>query len=282
MEEVVKNALEEQGYQKAQKEMDNPLVKTSPDTLLALAVEKDLDTDKLKELMAMKMQWDAAEAKKSYGVARIRFQSECPTLKKAKLVNYTTKKGTVKYNYIPLSDIADLIREPLAACGLSYRWEIDEKELIKVCCVISHAGGHSESTSMSADLDDTGAKNKIQQRGSTITYLQRYTLIGALGLTSADTDDDGKSSGQLNVERLLEHVLCVRDCYDTVAAIKEGLHTENLELAAQSWAELSTQERMNLDMAPTKGGIFTIEEKHLMSSYDFKEHFKLYHTGDQL
>ena len=45
---------------------------------------------------------------------------------------------------------------------------------------------------MESGLDTSGAKNDIQQKGSTQTYLQRYTLIGALGLTTADEDNDGK------------------------------------------------------------------------------------------
>ena len=45
---------------------------------------------------------------------------------------------------------------------------------------------------MSAPADSSGSKNPVQQIGSTMTYLQRYTLIGALGLTTADKDDDGR------------------------------------------------------------------------------------------
>jgi hypothetical protein len=48
---------------------------------------------------------------------------------------------------------------------------------------------------MSAGADSTGNKNNIQSIGSTRTYLQRYTLVGALGLSTADEDNDGKTSG---------------------------------------------------------------------------------------
>jgi hypothetical protein len=36
------------------------------------------------------------------------------------------------------------------------------------------------------------SKNPIQARGSAIDYMKRYTLIGALGITTADTDIDGR------------------------------------------------------------------------------------------
>lgn len=80
----------------------------------------------------------------------------------------------------------------MSDCGLSYRWEIADKEkLIECTCIVSHVEGHSERTTMTAEHDGSGNKNAIQQRGSSITYLQRYTLIGSLGVTTADEDADG-------------------------------------------------------------------------------------------
>jgi hypothetical protein len=40
--------------------------------------------------------------------------------------------------------------------------------------------------------DATGNKNPVQQIGSTVTYLQRYTLLAATGLATSDSDDDGR------------------------------------------------------------------------------------------
>lgn len=61
-------------------------------------------------------------------------------------------------------------------------------------CIISHVDGHDESTTMSAEADTSGNKNAIQSRGSSVTYLQRYTLIGALGISTADEDVDGQGT----------------------------------------------------------------------------------------
>lgn len=66
---------------------------------------------------------------------------------------------------------------------------------------------------MSASADTSGSKNSIQAIGSTITYLQRYTLFSILGLASTD-DDDGNMTGgaaidenQLaNLEALMDEV----------------------------------------------------------------------------
>ena len=183
--------------------MENEIVKhesqsVTPATLLSQAIDKNLDIDKLERLMAMQEKWEVKEAKKAFLQALSDFQYRCPALKKDKSVGYGTKDGTgsVNYSYTPLGSIIDQIKDHLKDCGLSYRWETeDTNNRIKITCVLSHKAGHSETNSMEGAPDASGKKNPIQQRGSTITYLQRYTLIGALGIGTADTDNDGKSTG---------------------------------------------------------------------------------------
>ena len=167
---------------------------TSPAKLIELAISTNADIDKLSKLMDLQERWDAQQAKKAFLSAMSDFQSRCPDLKKTKKVGYASKSGgQVAYSYIPLGNIVSQIRGLLKECGLSFRWETKEAgELLTISCIISHLAGHSEVNSMSAQKDATGAKNEIQQRGSTMTYLQRYTLIGALGISSADEDIDGQ------------------------------------------------------------------------------------------
>ena len=62
-----------------------------------------------------------------------------------------------------------------------------------VTCKITHVKGHSEETTLSAPSDTSGSKNAIQAIGSTITYLERYTLLALTGLATSEMDDDGKS-----------------------------------------------------------------------------------------
>lgn len=60
-------------------------------------------------------------------------------------------------------------------------------------CKITHIQGHSEETTLLAQPDASGSKNAIQAMGSTITYLERYTLLALTGLATHE-DDDGKAS----------------------------------------------------------------------------------------
>lgn len=160
----------------------------NPAQLLTLAVDKDLDIEKLGKLMELQKIWQADQARKAFFSALSKFQSEVPEIRKSKSVAF----NEVKYNYAPLADVVRQIKDSCRDCGLSYRWEIsDTKEEIKVTCLVTHLDGHTEQTTMTATPDDSGKKNKIQQRGSSIEYLKRYTLIGALGLSTTDSDVDG-------------------------------------------------------------------------------------------
>lgn len=160
----------------------------TPSALLELAVQQNLDIDKLEKLMAMQERWQAGQARKAFLNAITEFQSSCPELSKSKTVSFSN----TKYKYAPLGEIAGIIKKPMKNSGLSHRWEIDDKgDKIACTCIISHVDGHSEKTIMSANKDASGGKNEIQQRGSSITYLQRYSLIAALGISTADEDTDG-------------------------------------------------------------------------------------------
>lgn len=174
---------------------DAVTIQANPQSLIELAIEKDADVEKLEKLMNLQERWSAQQAKKSFLMAMSIFQSECPVLNKSKTVEF---KQT-KYKYTPLGDIISQIKNILKQAGLSYRWESKESgDNIEVTCVVSHLDGHSESTTMSGKLDATGSKNIIQQRGSTTTYLRRYTLTSALGIATADEDADGQQPEEKN------------------------------------------------------------------------------------
>lgn len=163
----------------------------TPTTLLEKAIEKGVDMAQLKELMDLQERWEKKEAKKKFFEALSAFQSMVPVLKKTKVANM----GTFTYKYAELGSINAQIKSPLFKCGLSYRFEFKENAgKLEVTCLVSHKDGHTETTVMEAGPDTSGAKNSVQQKGSTHTYLQRYTLIGALGLSTADEDNDGKGN----------------------------------------------------------------------------------------
>lgn len=195
--------------------VNGQLVRTTPDQLLALAINKDLDIDKLAKLMELQREYNADLARKAFFSAMTEFQSKAPEIRKTKMVSF----GETEYHYAPLADIARQIKQTCKECELSYRWEIqDNKEEIHVTCLITHIDGHTEKTTMTANADTSGKKNAIQARGSAIEYMKRYTLIGSLGLTTADTDIDGRMP-ELDIDKLHKHYM---ELYNMIILKDEG------------------------------------------------------------
>lgn len=57
----------------------------------------------------------------------------------------------------------------------------------------------------------------------------------------------------------------------SIEAIKEGIANGDLPKAAEAWFELEKDEKEGLWRAPTKGGIFTTEERRIIASAEFRE-----------
>ena len=162
-----------------------------PQDLMELAISSGANVEVLEKIMGLQMKWEANVSRKKFFESLSAFQNDMPVVTKNKLVDYTGRTGIrTKYNYATLDNIISEIKPHLNKHGLTYRWEFEDSTKIVVKCIITHTSGHSECTTMSANLEAGGKMNAIQERGAVLTYLQRYTLIGALGIGTAQDDTD--------------------------------------------------------------------------------------------
>jgi len=155
-----------------------------PFQLLERAIGAGTSPDVIMKLMDAQERFEAGQALKDFNNAMAAAKQAIPNIIKG-------KQGH-GYKYEGLDDIARTIRPILARHGLSYDWETEnDNNRIKVTCCLSHRNGHVKRTSLVAPQGcvSTKLQNPIQAMGSVITYLQRYTLKAALGL-SASVDDD--------------------------------------------------------------------------------------------
>ncbi len=168
----------------------------TPADLVQYALAHEIDFDQIEKMYAIQRQWESDQARKSYTVAMTKFKTEPLTIEKTKFVGYDTKDGDkVGYSHAELAGIVAVVMPAMARHGLSHRWNVTQDgQVITVECIITHSDGHSETVKMHGLPDDSGKKNKIQQVASTVTYLQRYTLMAACGVAAGDIDDDGKGS----------------------------------------------------------------------------------------
>ena len=190
--------------------------------LLEIAMKSsEVDLDKMDKIMQMYERFQAKEAEKSYYKAMNLFQSNKPDLIKSAKVDYASKAGRVQYSYNPLPKIQKKIDPVLSDVGLSYKWKQESNDnKIKITCIVSHVDGYFEETWLEAGHDTTGSKNAIQAIGSTVTYLKRYTLENALGLSSG-VDDDGAASNGSKPPRTLEELTPIIKTAKTFGALKK-------------------------------------------------------------
>lgn len=216
----------------------------SPIDLLNRAIANGAGIETLRELLTLRREWEADEARKAFDAAISAAKARIPTITKNKRVAFESRRAgsaATDYRHETLDEIARVVTPILAEHGLSYRFRAtsEPNQPISVTCIISHRGGHFEETTLLAGRDDSGNKNAIQQIGSTITYLQRYTLKAALGL-SASEDDDGAASTAIetvsadDVERL-QHLIV-----STASSIPDFL----------KWARIERLEDMRADQFP--------------------------------
>ena len=167
----------------------------SPAEMIKIAMAAGTDLDKLEKLLNIQERYEANQAKKAYHVAMTAFKANPPKINKDKKVSYKD----VKYNHASLANVTEKINTELSKYGLSASWSTKQNGQILVTCKITHVKGHSEETTLSAGADTTGSKNSIQAMGSTITYLERYTLLALTGLAASE-DDDGMATTECITE----------------------------------------------------------------------------------
>ena len=163
--------------------------------------DSKIDAAGMATLLDAQLKYEANEARKAYAAAMAAFKEDPPQIIKDRTVGYQAKGGTVGYSHASLGNVTLCINKALSAHGLTASWETGQVDgKVRVTCHITHVLGHRESTFLDAAPDGSGSKNPIQAIGSTVTYLQRYTLLALTGLATYEQDDDGNGAGKQAID----------------------------------------------------------------------------------
>lgn len=173
-------------------------VSTTPAALLAIAVQQGADLQKLEKLMELQERWERNEARKLFNESFSAFKAEAIAIVKRTMIKDGPLKGKFHAN---LFDVVDAVTPGLSKHGLAISWSLtkDDPQWMEVTCTLRHVAGYSESVSMGAAPDTGPGRNAIQARGSSKSYLERYTATAILGLAAQDADDDGSGAEPLEV-----------------------------------------------------------------------------------
>jgi len=199
----------------------------TPMALIEVAMQQNADVDKLEKLWELQQRYEAAEAKKAFVAAMAKFRENCPSIVKTKKAHNS--------KYAGLAETISQIKGVESECGLSHSWRTDSKnKTVEVTCIVTHELGHSEQTTLFAEPDKSGSKNSIQAIGSSVTYLQRYTLFSLLGLASIEDDLDGGEipfNGDVTLaiqEASSKEVL--RSIWNSLSDKQKAEHREDIDL----------------------------------------------------
>lgn len=160
-----------------------------------LSSNPNVDIDKIRQLLEMQERWEVNRDKSALRHAMAEFKKNPPAIIKQRLANVKSDKGSFSYSYADLENITTAIQDGLAEHGVTHSWTTAETSGgISVSCILKYGMYEEPAVTLTAPPDQSGAKNAIQAKGSTISYLEKYTLLAATGMAAGMPDTDGTTT----------------------------------------------------------------------------------------
>lgn len=179
---------------------------TTPMDLLAVAVENNLDPDRLGKLMDLQERWERNQAEKAYAVAMHAAQQAMPKVHKG------SKNSQTGSTYAALEDVQSVARPVYSAHGFSMNYgegDCPVEKFKRTVCDVRHVGGHCVRYHLDLPIDGVGAKgnaignmNPVQACISTTSYGQRRLCCMIWNITLSDEDDDGQAGATITEEQI--------------------------------------------------------------------------------
>ena len=133
------------------------------------------------------------------------------------------------------------------------------------------ATGYAEENRSLGKINKTSALENAET--SAVGRALAFLGLGGTEIASADEVATAIAHGSLkdSMEPILKHNDVVRENVDSIYFIKEYIKTGDVAGVAQIWLELSNEIKEALWVAPTKGGVFTTEERAFLKSDEFAQ-----------
>lgn len=169
-----------------------------------LALNPSVET--VEKLMKMQEDWDRNVARRAFTEALVALKADLPAfIRRDQTVDFTGAKGRVLYTHTSLAAAMEAVQPALTAHGfaISFKPGNDPKGGVSVTCKLTHHAGHTEEATLTSAPDTSGSKSIAQGIASTITLLQRYTLLSILGIATADMEEPpGEAKGPAAADEL--------------------------------------------------------------------------------
>jgi hypothetical protein len=179
---------------------------------------RKFDVAKLEKLLAMRERWESSEARKAFNVAFAAFKAEAIEIIK----NRQVTDGPLKNKrYAELFSVVNAVTPALSARpSASWRSARTKRTGSRSPARSATSSGMPRVVSMAGPPDAGGAKNAIQARASTITYLERYTLKAICGVAEQGDDNDGGTGGRMHENAYADHLAAIDNAKDEKSLMK--------------------------------------------------------------
>ena len=142
------------------------------------------------------------------------------------------------------------------------------------------ATGFAEEVRGSTNINKTSALENCE----TSAIGRALANFGYAGTEFASADEVANAIGQQKelevIGRYTALGKALQDNFESVACIKEAIANGQLETAVEAFGEMSEDDKTALHIAPTKGGIWTVEEYKTFKSNEWSAARKSYY-GDK-
>lgn len=136
--------------------------------------------------------------------------------------------------------------------------------------------GHAEEYRNASRINQTSALENAET--SAVGRALAFHLFAGSEIASADEVSDAiiKQNIKAVSDEFVRIAKVMRDHFNTIHAVKQALAENNYSFAAEALNELTQEEKQDIWVAPSNGGMFTTEERKQLKSPEFHEAQKTY------
>ena len=187
-----------------------------------------------------------------------------------------------KYKYRSCEDILEAVKPLLGYLVLTISDDIVEvggRVYVKATASLSSGSGSVSTTAFARESETKKGMDESQITGAASSYARKYALNGLFCIDDTKDADATNQHNQPSVSAVLsgsqqptstnEYDELVDKLYNSIQAIKTGIEINDLVMAKEAWDELTDEEKEGIWKAPSKGGVFTTQERSVMKSTEF-------------
>lgn len=183
------------------------------------------------EVARQRFQWEAQNREDvvRFGVAMTKFKDNVPKIIRNRPIN--DKSGNKMYDAVALEDVAGPIMAELSKLRITYRFKTTDLPdgRTRVTCYLRLEGTayEEEGSSLAAPVDTSGGKDALKGVGSTVSYLEKYTLLASCGVHVHGHDPEATEVGVTN-EQAADWVAAIQDGGTPEATFEQWVKAINL------------------------------------------------------